>query len=38
MSDGGGEMNIVYIKVIEDPVVMIRVIKEPVCFVRGDVK
>nr|DAH19704.1 MAG TPA: hypothetical protein [Caudoviricetes sp.] len=31
-------MNIVYIKVIEDPVVMIRVIKEPVCFVRGDVK
>lgn len=31
-------MNIVYIKVIEDPVVMIRVIKEPVCFVRGDVR
>lgn len=31
-------MNIVYIKVIEDPVVMIRVIKEPMCFVRGDVR
>lgn len=31
-------MSIVYIKVIEDPIVMIRVINEPVCFVRGDAK
>lgn len=38
MSDGGGKMSIVYIKVIEDPIVMIRVINEPVCFVRGDAK